>query len=95
MPVPSKYVLSTWTKELVRHQSLNVVYTGVLVWDGVAILWVPNLIRNEGVKLLHPPSPFQQPHTVCIYCIYFGKGGGGAGQREDRGETVHKKGKKY
>jgi hypothetical protein len=27
-----------WTKELLRHQSLNVVFTGHFVWGGEAIL---------------------------------------------------------
>jgi hypothetical protein len=38
-----------------------------------------------------PPPP--QPHTLCIYCTFsLGRRecGGGGGQREGRGATVHK-----
>jgi hypothetical protein len=29
---------TAWTKELLRHQSLNVVFTVIFVWGGEAIL---------------------------------------------------------
>jgi hypothetical protein len=38
----------------------------------------------------HTPPPPTQQHTVCIYCTFsLGRVGGG-GQKEGRGETVHK-----
>jgi hypothetical protein len=36
--VVRRHAPQTWTKELQRHQPLNVVFTGVFVWGGVAIL---------------------------------------------------------
>ncbi len=47
----------------------------------------------------HPtPPPHLHPstatHFLNILYVYFGKGGGG-GQREGRGATVHKRGRKY
>ncbi len=63
--------------------------------------------QKQSVKLLqnmfyntsqHPPHLPPQPHTVCIYCTMhlLGKRGrGGGGQREGRGATVYKRGRKY
>jgi hypothetical protein len=44
-----------------------------------------------------PPHPLPNAtHCLFIVYVYFGKGErGGGGQREDRGATVHKRGRKY
>ncbi len=92
----------SWTKELKRHQSLNVIFTGYF-----CLWWCSNLVGSEfgqkqSVKLLqnmvynttqHLPTPPPPTAKHCLYilCVYFGKGGRGrGGQREGRGATVHK-----
>ncbi len=86
-----------------RNQSLNVVITGHF-----CLGWCSNFVGSESgqkqsVKLLqntvynttHRPHPLP-PATHCLYIlyVYIGKRGGG-GQREGRGATVHKRGRKY
>jgi hypothetical protein len=80
LPFPS--CLRAWMKELLRHQSLNVVFTG-----HCCLGWCSNFVDSESgqkqsVKLLqnmvynttqHPcthPTPLQ-PHTVCIVYILY------------------------
>jgi hypothetical protein len=41
----------------------------------------------------HPPPP--ATHCLYILYVYFGGGRGEGGQREGRGATVHKSGRKY
>jgi hypothetical protein len=43
-----------------------------------------------------PPPPPLQPHTVSVSILReMDRGGGRGGQREGRGATVHKRGRKY
>ncbi len=68
----------------IKTPNPDVIFTGVLVWGGVAILNVLNLVRIQCVKLLqnmvynttqHPPTP-AATHCLYILYVYFGKGGG-------------------
>jgi hypothetical protein len=82
-----RQTLISWTKELGRHQSLNVVFTGNFCFG-----WWSNFVGSEpghkqSVKLLQkmsttqlntpsPPSPHS--HTLSIYCtLTLGRGEGG------------------
>jgi hypothetical protein len=81
---PATGRVQPWTKELIRHQSLNVVFTGHFVWGGEA-----NLAgQKQSVKFLQNMlystiSP--QTHTVCIYCtctvVHLVCEGGGRSER--------------
>ena len=58
-----------------------------------SVKFLQNMVYNT---IQHPP-PLPPTATHCLYCIYctFSLGRGGGGQREDRGATVHKLGRKY
>ncbi len=54
------------------------------------------LLKNMVYNTTPSPPPHSYTLSECLYIIYFGKGGrGGGGQREGRGATVHKRGRKY
>jgi hypothetical protein len=71
---------------------LNVVFTGVYVWGGVAILLVLNLVRIRVLNSCRIWSTTQfnnppQPHTVCVYCTFaLERGGEGWGEVRERVE---------
>ncbi len=78
------------------QQSLNVVFTGVFVWGGVAILQVLNLVRNRvlnscriwSTTQLSPPPP--QPHTVyCTFTVLW-EGVGELGEVREKGQQLTK-----
>ncbi len=77
-----------------RHQSLNVVFSGVFVLGGVANFVGTESGQKQSVKLLQnmvyntPQLPPPQTHTVRL--LWEG-GRGGRGQRKGRGATVHKR----
>jgi hypothetical protein len=51
------------------------------------------LLQNMVYNTTQHPAPTSD---IYIVYVYFGKGGrGGGGQREGRGATVHKRGRKY
>jgi hypothetical protein len=60
-----------------RHQSLNIVFTGVFVWGGVEILQVLNLVRNRvlnscriwSTTQLHPHPPPHPSHPLSVYSV--------------------------
>ncbi len=93
------------TKELWRHQFLNVVFTDVFVWGGVAILLVLNLVRNRVLNFcriwsttqLNTPTPLPRSHTPSVFTVrLLGKRWRvGGGQREGKRATVHKRCRKY
>jgi hypothetical protein len=88
-------------------RSLRTVYTMssllvILVWGGVAIFLGSESGPKQSVKLLqnmvynttqYPPPP-HSPAVHNVYLLWEG-GGGGLGQREGRGATVEKLGRKY
>jgi hypothetical protein len=76
---------------------LNVVFTGNFCLGWCSNFVGPESGQKQSVKLLqnmvynttqHPHLLPPQPPTVCIYCAFLGRGGGG--QREGRGAPVHK-----
>jgi hypothetical protein len=92
MPTLTGIYCTAWTKELIRHQFLNVVFTGVFVWCGLAVLKVLNVVRNRVLNFLKiwyttqlntPPPPTA---THCLYTFTLGRGRGGEIREKVKGQ---------